>query len=263
MAKKNDIFDKAKKIGIDKVLPSIYEDGLQPATKELGEGLLTIAKTINLALEPLKGMVWGYEKIQKHVFGSLAEKFSKTPKERIVTPKAIIVGPLLESLKYVESESHLREMYINLLATSMDKEKIQNSHPAFVEIIKQLCPDEAVLLKYISVNFSYYQFCHTTTKTKAGDYYTPFESIKDEFVSLVSESNIENQEFALSYLDNFIRLQLIEIVNSPSEQYVQKYQRHKLDEEEYKFKQSWFEELSFTSFGIQFIEACVNEPKNR
>ncbi|MCK4488584.1 MAG: DUF4393 domain-containing protein, partial [Desulfobacterales bacterium] len=208
----------------------------------------------------LTGLVWGYEKIQKYVLTSLAEKFSKIPKEKIVTPKAIIVGPLLESLKYAGSETHLREMYINLLATSMDKEKIQNSHPAFVEIIKQLCPDEAVLLKYIAVNFSFYQFCHTTIETKAGDYYIPFESIKDEFVSLVSKSNIENQEFALSYLDNFIRLQLIEMVNSPSEQYVQKLQRHDLEDEEYKFEQSWFEELSFTSFGVQFIKACVAEP---
>jgi hypothetical protein len=38
-------------------------------------------------------------------------------------------------------------MYLNLLATSMDKRVTSNAHPAFVEVIRQLSAEEAALLK--------------------------------------------------------------------------------------------------------------------
>ena len=255
MTEDNNILEKVKVLGIEKVIPSIYEDGIKPATQELGKGLVIVAKTINLALSPLSGLVWGYEKIQEYVVSSLSKKFENIPAERIVTPKAIIVGPLLESLRYAGNEEHLREMFINLLATSMDKKHIQNAHPAFVEIIKQLCPSEAALIKHIATNYPLYQFCSVHSDN---DGYYPFEILKDEFVSLVSKSNIQNPELALTYLDNFIRLKLIEMQNASTDQNIEKYQpRFDPDRVMYSFNQLWYEDLSFSSFGVQFVKACV------
>ena len=48
------------------------------------------------------------------------------------------------------NSEELRNMYANLLAASMLKDEKENAHPSFVEIIKQLSPDEAKLLKKIS-----------------------------------------------------------------------------------------------------------------
>lgn len=42
----------------------VYQDLMQPAFKEIGKGLETVAKSVNVALAPLKVVVWGYEQIE-------------------------------------------------------------------------------------------------------------------------------------------------------------------------------------------------------
>ena len=40
----------------------------------------------------------------------------------------------------------LTELYLNLLARAIDKERCNEAHPAFVKIIEQLSPDEAMVM---------------------------------------------------------------------------------------------------------------------
>jgi hypothetical protein len=42
----------------------LYPDLIQPAARELGKDVETIAKTISIAFAPLRGLVWGWEKIE-------------------------------------------------------------------------------------------------------------------------------------------------------------------------------------------------------
>ena len=58
----------------------------------------------------------------------------------------MIAGPLLDAMKYCGAEKHLREIFANLLTTSMDARTVATAHPAFVEMAKQLSPDEARML---------------------------------------------------------------------------------------------------------------------
>lgn len=51
----------------------------------------------------------------------------------------------------ITEESEVRELYASLLANSMNKVVKDGVHPAFVEIIKQLSPDEAKILRYMSI----------------------------------------------------------------------------------------------------------------
>lgn len=44
----------------------------------------------------------------------------------------------------------LREMYANLLVSSMNNVVKDGVHPGYVEIIKQLCHDEAKILRHIA-----------------------------------------------------------------------------------------------------------------
>ena len=39
-------------------------------------------------------------------------------------------------------------MYVNLLETAMDKETAANAHPAFVEVVRQMVPDEAKIVQF-------------------------------------------------------------------------------------------------------------------
>jgi hypothetical protein len=69
---------------------------------------------------------------------------------RLVTPKSTVAGPTVEALRFAGSDPPLRQLYVNLLAASMDKETAHKAHPAFVEIIKQLSPDEARVVALLS-----------------------------------------------------------------------------------------------------------------
>src|SRR5262245_49924963 len=42
----------------------VYQDVVQPSAKQIGSALATITKTVNIALAPIKVLVWGYEQIE-------------------------------------------------------------------------------------------------------------------------------------------------------------------------------------------------------
>lgn len=128
----------------------VYQDAIQPAAKEIGKDLQTIAKTVHVALSPLRGLIWGWEQIEDFVKRTVAEKLKNVPTERIVTPALNVAGPAVEALRFVGNEPDLRELYAQLLATSMDANTAAEVHPSFVEMIKQMTPDEARLLKRLS-----------------------------------------------------------------------------------------------------------------
>lgn len=139
--------------GLVKAVP-IYQDAIQPAAKEVGKTFEVVAKAVNMAITPLTAMVWGYEQIKDFVDTRVSEKLSDTPEEEIISPEAHVAGPALEALKYSGAVEELRELYANLIASSMDSKTQAHSHPSFVEIIKQLSPKDAKILGYFSTTGS-------------------------------------------------------------------------------------------------------------
>src|SRR5258707_14575419 len=120
MSDENKIRDAADAVkGLVAAVP-VYQDALQPAIREVGVGLQTVAKTIHVALAPVSALVWGYEQIKDFVSTRVAEKLKDVPPERITSPDPHVVGPALEALRYTGHEENLRELYANLLATSLD-----------------------------------------------------------------------------------------------------------------------------------------------
>lgn len=196
--------------GVANALP-IYQDVAQPAVQELGKGLQTVAKTVHIALAPVSALVWGYDQIKDFVSTKVADRLKNVPPEDIITPKPNVAGPALESLRYTGHESSLSDMYANLLAAAMDKSTSSGAHPAFVDIIKQLTPDEAKLIglfidskpfPLINVRKEF----KMETSGKTGDL--------DVLVNFSILGNIAQCEFphlTPSYLDNICRLGLAEI----------------------------------------------------
>ncbi len=116
----------------------VYPDAIQRGAKQLGTALETIGKTINLLLAPLSGMISGYEELKKEFLPLLGVKLVGKAKEKLIPPDWTIAGPTLESLRYAGAKQEIREMYVNLLAASMDKDTASSAHAAFVEVIRQL-----------------------------------------------------------------------------------------------------------------------------
>ena len=120
---------------------------LHPALSTAGEGLQGVTK---LALAPISILVWGYDQAAEWLQKELPSYFErkKIKKEKIVTPDEAIAVPTIQALRYNLKKEELRNMFINLLGASMNSDD-NDAHPAFVNIIKQLSPDESKILDYL------------------------------------------------------------------------------------------------------------------
>jgi len=128
-------------IPIDKV----YEDALSPAMKQIGKSLESVAKTSRFLLAPFTYLAAQHDRWERHL-----EKVSQKVKtENLVEGHPQIVIPTLEGLSLTYENTLLSELFINLLANSIDKTKQDFAHPAFPNIIKQISHDEAVILFHL------------------------------------------------------------------------------------------------------------------
>jgi hypothetical protein len=254
--------------GLVKAIP-IYQDALQPAAKEVGKALGTVAKTVNVALAPVSALIWGYDHIKDFVDNKVAEKLQNTPKENIITPPPHVAGPALESLKYTGSIEELRELYSNLLASSMDAATTKEAHPCFVEIIKQLSADEAKLLTaFLTVE----QEPIITIKNMLEDNSGGRDQFR-HFTVLGERTGIKDHSVIPNYLDNLCRLGIIEI---PSDYTLigENVYKH-LEEHPFVIAhKSYIDQLEGRKFGVnkktirltglgrQFIHTCVKDHRS-
>ena len=127
----------------------VYLDVAHPSLKATGQILGVIPQAINAALMPVHQ--WGAKAYYKldETKKILAEKLKNVSPNEIVPPESHIAVPALQAISYSMDNEEIRNMYANLLASSMQEKVKKDVHPAFVEIIKQLSPDEARILKYL------------------------------------------------------------------------------------------------------------------
>lgn len=248
--------------GIVEAVP-VYQDAIQPAAQELGKGLETVAKTISIALAPLKALVWGYEQLEDFLSTKVAEKLSETPQEDIVEPKPHVAGPALEALRYTGHEESLRELYANLLAASMDARTVSIAHPSFVEIIKQLTPDEARLLQY----FSTAQRLPVISIRVKRDGVPGYQEAAVNVSLFGRDAKCEHPHLTASYLDNLSRLGLIVVADkyytaSDAYEELESYPsvvetKNLIDSQEGMTADVERKIVQVTQMGEQFIKACV------
>lgn len=83
------------------------------------------------------------------------KRLEKVPEEKRKTPDPEIAVPLLQSLTYTAQNETLRDMYIALLANSMDVSKELVVHPSYVDIIKKMNRLDALVFEKLSENARY------------------------------------------------------------------------------------------------------------
>jgi len=264
MSEESKIRDAADAVkGIVVAVP-VYQDTLQPAAREIGKGLETVAKTIHIALAPIAALVWGFDQIKEFVTNRVAEKLKGIPQERIQTPSPTVAGPALEALKYTGHDESLRELYANLLATSIDSETAASAHPAFVDIIKSMAPDEAKIMKLLATRSS----CPAIDLKITFKEHNGFLTLHRNVSLIGSEAGCQHTQFTANYLDNLSRLGLLEIPYGRFIKDVKVYEPIENDAEVAKLKQQFEgndkvvfgfdrKKVEVTDFGRQFITACV------
>jgi len=128
-----------------------YDDLAKPAAQDAGKLLGAVTGFFNhVVTAPLHKLNARFEIQTKAYIENLQKQYLDIPVENRQEPALNIVGPTLEALRYNLDEEELKEMFTNLLLSSMDNRVSQNCHPAFVEIIKQLNSNDAKLLKALA-----------------------------------------------------------------------------------------------------------------
>ena len=143
MAEFDDPIQKAAE-ALAKQLPvkELYVDALSPAAKEAGHLFTDIVKTLRLALVPFQFAGAAQDRVASFIKRSV----KRVPKHNRISPAPQILGPTIEGIRYEVEESAIDQMFSELLSRSMDSGRVDEAHPAYPLIIKQLSSDQAVIL---------------------------------------------------------------------------------------------------------------------
>ena len=260
MAEKSNIeIELAKQAG--PIFEKGYDDLLHPSVESIGTTISFLPRTIRLWLGKWEKWIINGEESIRLTAEAVREKAKEIPDEKLSEPEPYVAIPVIQQLSYCYDSEELREMYANLLVSSMNIDTKNYVHPAFAEIIKQLTPDEAKLIKKISTNDDY-PLIDIRINVPSGGFQTKLHNFTN-----ISEGVCENPNGILSYLENFIRLGLITIptflyltdekVYYPLEQHplVQNILNQKLPEG-YSYEISKGE-FRITPFGRDFINTCI------
>lgn len=195
---------------------------------------------------------------------SVEEKLSFIPQENIIPPTPRIAVPTLQNASITE-EIEIRELYATLLANSMNSIVKKGVHPGFVEIIKQLSPDEAKILKLIC----YWKIVPIVALRYESDNGNGFYVVKC-FSNIGELSHCEYPMEISKYFDNLYRLGLIERITDAhlvdqslyeplkNHQYIKSlFEKASTRQDEYvnaKFEEGF---VQITDYGEEFCKNCI------
>ena len=252
--------------GVKEVIGEIYSDAVHPAMKAIGDIVALPFQAIDAALSSPKLWVLERQYNFERTRDILAEKLKDVSPEKIVPPDNYVAVPALQQISYCFDSDELRNMYANLLAASMQSDKKWGVHPAFVDIIKQLTPDEAKILKKIPPDmYSYLPVLDVHIKHPNNKGYKVIYCNYSD----IAENICDCPQNICAYLENLDRLKLIELEKGTflkndkvydslkNSLRIQQITSHVLTNgDTYNFERGCFR---LTSFGLSFVKMCILE----
>lgn len=233
------------------VAVEVYKDGGKPTVKAIGEALGSVAR---LLVAPVRLLAdtgnLAIEKLQ----AKIAVKLSDVPADRLLSPPATIAGPaMLQAVLLGEGDDveELRELFANLLATSMDRNTTARVHPSFVSILSQLTPDEAWLLKSIDrpdyAAFEVFEYLDGTEKRHLGTW------------SLLGRDLGIDEARLQQYVSNLDRIGILRIDDGSPTNGVEYKAVEKLVDDTFGPRNTMCHggRILVTPLGQQFLDVCV------
>ncbi|UNL43167.1 DUF4393 domain-containing protein [Ligilactobacillus agilis] len=138
---------------VSDILPKkAIEALLEPPAKEIGTALSDI---LNVVFSPFKMIRIVNEKYIDDFECRIRNKTEKIPEEQRDSSKLGLALKAIEDSKYLLSEEILREMFANLIASSINKQKNSEITPRYATALSQLGPQEAVLIQQLYLSKGY------------------------------------------------------------------------------------------------------------
>lgn len=243
----------------------IYNDLGKPLLKETGELLAKPVRAVNSILTEIGNRhtpTYVVDKLESIVALVKSKLSSKDPK-KIVSPDPYVAVPALQAISYSMNNEELRSLYANLLASSMNSDTKSDVHPAFTEIIKQLCPDEVKLIERLRLK-SVLPVVSLILKIKENG---GMVKVGKHMIEPYQENKCDNFLKVPEYLENLERLKIINISYDSFLFKEQSYEYFYNDEQikEYidnthklfvpELKKGFIE---MTEFGKNFVKICCN-----
>lgn len=250
--------DLAKE-AVKAVAEKAYDDLAHPVLQTAGEILSLPLKAIDAKLIPIKKWIAQEQYNYQRTLLLLGEKMANVEEEKITSPENYVAIPALQQIEYCYDSEELRNMYANLLAASMNTDTKWRVHPSYVDIIKQMTPDEAKLLRVLYA-----------TKLTPIIHVKQYMNDKESYTDIVQNYSTltrycESPSGIYAYLNNLQRLGLINIDYSTYCTYDGAYDE--LDNQFAELKSEWENKggelrilhglLELTAFGQNFTRTCI------
>ena len=243
------------------VLSKAYDDMVHPTAEAVGTLISYPFRGIRVLCGKYeKWLINGEESL--HIVGeAVHKKMEKVPPEKQCVPDAYVAIPTIQQICLSQDSEALRDMYANLLVSSMNTDTKHKVLPGYVNIIGQLCPDEAKLIKYFYKNNQKAAFEVRVWKNQK-----EFIVVNDSFVD-IPENLLEIDDNLNLYIENLVRLQILKVTKdkflSGEDNYLlleccfTKFikKRQFLRKSKYDLIP---EVLEITLFGYQFADLCMD-----
>lgn len=233
----------------------VYTDAAAKTLQEASKIGVDAVKTIRLALFPLQFTAAFQDRLAAYIEKAIRQ----VPEEQRIPPRESLALPIAERLRFQEEDNLISYLYVNLLSRGMDRVRIGEAHPAFVNVISQLAPDEVLLLEQLN-SFEYRIYFRLNNKKITvqkfeSDLFVASMSVSESTKNFLLERSVIPEELAqpllfLTFLEHLVSLGLVEYDNEPR------------NEGELKFVQLAYKDAAYfciklSEFGRLFHKACV------
>ena len=235
----------------------IYDDVAKPVLIETGKTLSIFPRVIKNAL--MKVEMWCLNRefaIEKFKI-ELSQKIGKIKEEDIVDADPRIFIPSAQAISYSWEQEEIKNLYMNLMVSDMDKNTKKQVHPSFTEVIKQMDTVDVKIFSSIYHN-DVFPVCRINKQSAEGGFSAVVEYLLPDYFYLhSSESTI------IKSLNNLERLKLISIKMDMAYMNKDNYIVIKTGKHATKYKYELGESfdieegiISQTEFGKDFFNIC-------
>ena len=224
-------------------LATIAHGGLVVPLKKVGGAVIKIAESFSLHSESTKNAINNKVEHLKSQ-GILSGEISSIP----------AFADMAERLVYLDDEPDLKQMFEDLLVSTVDSTKININHPAYVEILKQISNLEALNLKKIFAysNGQQIPICNIRIVNEDDKWQYYKEYLLPDYINDISKRELENWErLKLIYIGTDKTLAAKDIYNY-AEEFINVNKNKISEPKKLELEQGY---LIFTEFGKNFANA--------
>lgn len=248
----------------EKLAIPIYEEVLSPFAKELSKGLVSIARMVNSSVFLVEDSVHAVT----NVLRMTAENLALLPPDRVSFERPRIALQALNEARFTINEEDIQRLFANLITTSLDSNESALAHPAYIETIKQLQPDEARILR-LMFNKEKHRKGHAPTidviQKNSQDIGLGITSTTAEVNLICEDAACEHQGNSALYFSNLKRIGILSHSSGTSfarNEHERIFEHEKVNQiclvnpslDKVSFSEGQY---NFTGFGWGFVRSCI------